>query len=112
VFLVSDFLDRGFEKSLRVLARRHDLIAVTVSDPREEGLPDVGLLEIEDAESGATALVDTGSAAVRRRYETLARKRGEELASLFRAAGVDHIRLSTDRDYLLDLVRFFRGRMK
>ncbi len=112
VFLVSDFLDREFEKSLRVLARRHDLIAVTVSDPREQSLPDVGLLEIQDAESGASLVVDTGSAAVRNRYEALARKRSEELESLFRAAGVDHIRLSTDRDYLLDLVRFFRARMR
>ncbi len=112
VFLVSDFLDREFEKSLRVLARRHDLIAVTVSDPREQSLPDVGLLEIQDAESGASLVVDTGSAAVRNRYEALAQKRSEELENLFRAAGVDHIRLSTDRDYLLDLVRFFRARMR
>ena len=111
VFLVSDFLDQGFEKSLRVLARRHDLIAVTVTDPREEKLPDVGLLEIEDAESGAITLIDTGSAAVRQSYEALARQRDEKLQSLFCAAGVDQIRLGTDRDYLLDLVKFFRARM-
>ena len=65
VFLVSDFLDQDFEKPLGVLARRHDLIGVTVSDPRESALPDVGLLEIQDAETGATVLVDTGSREVR-----------------------------------------------
>ena len=111
VFLVSDFLDHDFEKPLGVLARRHDLIAVTVSDPREYALPDVGLLEIQDAENGATVLLDTGSSEVRKRYETLARKNKETLSRLFRSTGVDHIPLFTDRDYVLDLVKFFRKRM-
>jgi uncharacterized protein (DUF58 family) len=112
VFLVSDFLDQGYEKNLGVLARRHDLIGVTVSDPREFALPDVGLLEIQDAENGATVLVDTGSREVRSRYENLARERKEQLSSLFKSTGVDHIQLFTDRDYVLDLVTFFRKRMK
>ena len=75
VFLVSDFLDQDFEKTLGVLARRHDLIAVTVADPRECALPDVGLMEIQDAETGAQVLVDTGDKEVRRRYEELAREK-------------------------------------
>ena len=112
VFLVSDFIARGFEKPLAVLARRHDLIGVTVSDPREYELPDVGLLQIEDAESGATVVVDTGSREVRRGYAALAAQRDAGLRSIFRAAGVDHIRLFTDQDYVLDLVRFFRKRMR
>ena len=111
VFLVSDFLDHNFEKPLGVLARRHDLIAVTVSDPREYALPDVGLLEIQDTESGATVLVDTGSKEVRGRYEDLAKDRDEQLSSLFNSIGVGHIQLFTDRDYVLDLVKFFRKRM-
>jgi uncharacterized protein (DUF58 family) len=112
VFLVSDFIDHNFEKPLGVLARRHDLIAVTVSDPRELALPEIGLLEIEDAENGATILVDTGSREVRNRYETLAREKNEKLSRLFRSTGVDHIQLFTDRDYVLDLVKFFRKRTK
>jgi uncharacterized protein (DUF58 family) len=112
VFLVSDFIDHNFEKPLGVLARRHDLIAVTVSDPREVALPEIGLLEIEDAENGATILVDTGSREVRNRYETLAREKNEKLSRLFRSTGVDHIQLFTDRDYVLDLVKFFRKRTK
>ncbi len=112
VFLVSDFLDQDYEKSLNVLARRHDLIAVTVSDPREYALPDVGLLEIQDAESGAVLLIDTGSREVRSRYKNLAAERIGQLESLFKSTGVDHIQLCTDRDYVLDLIRFFRKRMK
>ena len=111
VFLVSDFLDQDFEKTLGVLARRHDLIAVTVADPRECALPDVGLMEIQDAETGAQVLVDTGDKEVRRRYEELAREKNDKLASLFKGTGVDHIELYTDRDYVLDLVKFFRKRM-
>lgn len=111
VFLVSDFLDQDFEKTLGVLARRHDLIAVTVADPRECALPDVGLMEIQDAETGAQVLVDTGDKEVRRRYEELARKKNDKLAGLFKGTGVDHIELYTDRDYVLDLVKFFRKRM-
>jgi uncharacterized protein (DUF58 family) len=112
VFLVSDFLDQDFEKPLSVLARRHDLIAVTVTDPHENTLPDVGLLEIKDAETGDTVLVDTGNKNVRTGYEQLANERNEKLSTLFKSNGVDHIQLYTDRDYLLDLVKFFRKRMK
>jgi uncharacterized protein (DUF58 family) len=112
VFLVSDFLDQNFEKPLKVLARRHDLIAVTVSDPRELVLPDVGLLKIQDAETGETVVIDTGSSTVRSRYERLAGEKNKNLSDLFQATGIDHIQLLTDRDYVLDLVSFFRKRMK
>jgi uncharacterized protein (DUF58 family) len=112
VFLVSDFLDKNFEKPLRVLARRHDLIAVTVSDPHELALPDVGLLEIRDAESGEIVVIDTGSKTVRSSYKRLAEERNRNLSDFFQATGIDHIQLLTDRDYVLDLVKFFRKRMK
>jgi len=112
VFLVSDFLDKNFEKPLRVLARRHDLIAVTVSDPRELALPDVGLLEIQDAESGEIVVIDTGSKTVRSRYKRLAEEKNKNLSDLFQATGIDHIQLLTDHDYVLDLVKFFRKRMR
>jgi hypothetical protein len=112
VFLVSDFQDQGFEKPLRVLARRHDLIGVTVTDPRETALPDVGLLELEDGETGESIVIDTGSRGVRTRYATLAKERDARLDELFKSTGVGHIHLYTDRDYVLDLVRFFRKRMR
>ncbi len=112
VFLVSDFLDQNFEKPLRVLARRHDLIAVKVSDPRELALPDVGLLEIQDAETGEIVVIDTGSKTVRSRYTHLAEEKNRALSDLFQSTGIDQIQLLTDRDYVLDLVKFFRKRMK
>ena len=112
VFLVSDFLDQNFEKPLRVLARRHDLIAVTVTDPRELALPDVGLLEIQDAETDETFVIDAGSKTVRNRYARLAEEKNKKLSDLFQSTGVDHVQLFTDRDYVRDLVKFFRKRMK
>jgi uncharacterized protein (DUF58 family) len=112
VFLVSDFLDQNFEKPLRVLARRHDLIAVTVSDPRELALPDVGLLEIQDAETGEIVVIDTGNKTVRSRYKRLAEEKNKALSDLFQSTGIDQIQLLTDRDYVLDLVKFFRKRMR
>jgi uncharacterized protein (DUF58 family) len=112
IFLVSDFLDQDFEKPLGILTRRHDLIAVTLADPREYALPDVGLLELQDAETGETIIVDTTSREVRNRYEHFAKVREQKLDSLFKSLGVDHIHLFTDRDYVVDLVKFFRQRMK
>ncbi len=110
VFLVSDFQAAGYEKRLRVASRRHDLIAVALKDPRESTLPTAGLIELEDAETGERTLVDTGSAAVRRRYEALARERDDKLASAFRSMAIDQIPVVTGEDYVRDLVKFFRIR--
>ncbi len=112
VFLVSDFIAADFSRPLRVLAKRHDLITVSITDPRERELPDVGLVELEDAESGETMLLDCGSREVRSRYRQLAEQRHQELSSLFSAMNVDHIPLQTDQDYVVDLIRFFRTREK
>jgi len=110
VFLVSDFQSEGFEKAMRIIAKRHDLIAVPVTDPREVRLPNVGLIELEDAETGEMVLVDTSSAAVRKRYERLGRERSERFRELFASMGVDRIEVATDRDYVPRLVQFFRAR--
>jgi uncharacterized protein (DUF58 family) len=110
VFLISDFIAKDFEKPMRILSKRHDLIAVSISDPREQHLPPVGLVELEDAETGEMVLVDTGSAAVRKQFEQLGCKRMNDLRDLFKSMGVDHVELSTDRDHARDLVRFFKTR--
>ena len=110
VFLVSDFQAEGYEKRLRVVARRHDLIAVSITDSREARLPNVGLVELEDAETGERVLIDTGSERVRRQYEKAGRGRADGLAEMFRSGGIDHIRLESGRDYVRDLVGFFRMR--
>jgi len=110
VFLVSDFQSEGFEKAMRIISKRHDLIAVPVTDPREVRLPNVGLIELEDAETGEMVLVDTSSAAVRKQYERLGRERSERFRELFASMGVDRIEVATDRDYVPRLVQFFRVR--
>ena len=110
VFLVSDFLASGYEKRLRIAARRHDLIAISIRDPRESELPNVGLIDLEDAETGEIVTVDTGSARARRQYEALARGREEALRSLLSSTGIDRIPVVTGRDYVRDLVGFFRLR--
>jgi uncharacterized protein (DUF58 family) len=110
LFVVSDFLDSGFEKPLRILARRHDLIAVSVSDPLEASLPNAGLLELEDAETGEPVLVDTGSPTVRSRFETLCLQRRLELKGIFNSAGIHEIRIATDGSFLIELVKFFKLR--
>ena len=110
VFLVSDFQAEGFEKPMRVIGKRHDLVAVTVVDPREVRLPNVGLVELEDAETGEIVLIDTGSAGIRKKYERLGREQSERFRELFSSMGVDQIEVMTDRDYVPNLVRFFRTR--
>ena len=110
VFLVSDFLGEGYEKQLRVLGRKHDLIAVSITDPREVVLPDVGLLELEDAETGELFLIDTGSAFIRKNYEKLGASRQGNLRNMFRSMDIDQIEIYTDRDFVFDLVKFFKTR--
>jgi uncharacterized protein (DUF58 family) len=110
VFLLSDFLDRGFESAFKRTGRRHDLIAVRISDPREEELPAVGLLELEDAETGQRRLVDTSSATVRTAFRAAAEQRRTALVQLSRQARVDLIEVSTSEGHLDALIRFFRLR--
>ena len=114
VFLVSDFLaDRaGFERLLRAAARRHDFICAPVSDPAESELPDVGLVELEDPETGELALVDTSSAKVRRAFAEKAKEEQEELRRFFLKTGIDTLPIDTGRPYI-DAVRgLFRRRAK
>ncbi|MFA6929995.1 MAG: DUF58 domain-containing protein [Lentisphaeria bacterium] len=110
VFLISDFLGENFEKPLRQLSRRHDLIAISVSDAREQSLPDVGLLELEDAETGECLLIDTSSASVRQEYAQLAGQQQNGLRSSFRSMGIDQLDIRTDQDYQNALAAFFRRR--
>ena len=112
VFLVSDFQDTGYDRTLTVVNRKHDLVAVAISDPREETLPDVGLLALYDAETGEPVLVDTGSARVRRAFSDRARQAREGSRALLRRAGVDTLDVSTGTDYDGALVRFFRERAR
>jgi uncharacterized protein (DUF58 family) len=112
VFVISDFLDGDFVRSLRVAARKHDIIAITVTDPREEELPAVGLVDLEDAETGETVLVDTSDRNTRDRFRRWAEERRAGREALFRSVGVDALELHTDRPYDIPLVRFFHRRAR
>jgi uncharacterized protein (DUF58 family) len=112
LFLISDFLDSGYERPLRIAARKYDMVAIAVEDPREEGIPAVGLLEVEDAETGARRIVDTSDRAFRRVLAARAMARREGLAKGLRACGVDLVRLTTSRPYDVPLVRYFEERAR
>ncbi len=110
VFLLSDFLDEGFDRPYKRAGRRHDLVAVRISDPRELTLPAVGLVQLEDAETGQPLLVDTSSRAVRTYFEEQAQERRKTFEQLARAAGTDIVDVSTDGGHFDALLRFFRLR--
>jgi uncharacterized protein (DUF58 family) len=105
--LVSDFLTPStWERPLQMVAARHDLLAVEVLDPRELSLPDVGTLTVTDPETGRQREVETNRAEVRQRYADAAQQQRQHIAGTLRRAGADHLLLRTDRDWLVDLVRF------
>jgi uncharacterized protein (DUF58 family) len=112
VVILSDFFATGWEQPLRQLSVRHDVVAIAVEDPRESELPEAGWLELEDAETGARRILDTGDRAVRGRLRALAERRREERARAFTAAGVDHVALDTRRDYATTLRRAFAQRAR
>jgi uncharacterized protein (DUF58 family) len=113
VVVVSDFLDGGeWDRALRCLATRHDLVACQIRDPRELSLPPVGLVSMVDTETGRAVHVQTNSPRLRERYARAAQERQDRIASMIRSAGAQHLILSTDRDWLFDIVRFVVGRRR
>jgi uncharacterized protein (DUF58 family) len=114
VFLVSDFLigpqTGAVEKILRVSSRHHDMIAVPVSDPAESELPDVGLAELEDPETGELVLVDTSSGKVREFFRKKAEEENAALDRFLKRTGIDHIRVSTHKPYIHDVRALFKRR--
>ncbi|HEX6536522.1 MAG TPA: DUF58 domain-containing protein [Gemmatimonadaceae bacterium] len=110
VFIISDFVDAGLERPLKLLSQRHDVVAVTIEDPRERILPDIGLARFTDPESGATVDVDTSDPRVRERYDRQVQDEREARTHLFRRLAIDEIAVRTDRSYVEPLLRFFRMR--
>ena len=111
-FLVSDFRDEDFEKPLAVAGRRHDLIAVRLSDVREHELPRVGLVELEDPESGERVVVDTSSHAFHHAFRSVDARRRAALDRSLRRSKVDVIDVETGRPYVKALMRFFQDRVR
>lgn len=112
VFLISDFLCEGWEKAVTRAARRHDLIPVSIRDPRESELPDIGLLTLEDAETGECITLDTADSRVRKSLAKLAAQSAQQRNQSFIMSGIDSVKVSTGSSYVDELVRFFKRREK
>jgi uncharacterized protein (DUF58 family) len=110
VFVLSDFFDSGYESALRAAALRHEIVALTLEDPREREFPDVGLLEVEDAETGSRTVIDTSSARVRDAWAQRAQELRDRRRRTLAAVGVEEIVLSTGASYVAPLLRAFRAR--
>ncbi|MDQ3297801.1 MAG: DUF58 domain-containing protein [Myxococcota bacterium] len=110
LFLISDFLDDGYLQVLRHANRKHDVVAALITDPREAAMPPAGLVTLEDAESGKTRLVDTGSAAFRDELATRAANRQAQLQDQLRATGMDLVVFDASGSMVDPLLRFFRER--
>ncbi len=112
VFLISDFLGPSAQKSLAITNQRHDLTAITVSDPREHALPDVGFISLMDAETGEVVELDTRHPNVRELFATQTAQQRDTLADGLKKVGVDEMPIDTTGDYLVSLRRFFNMREK
>ena len=112
VFLVSDFLSSGYDKPLKIANRKHDLIGIKITDPRELELPEIGFLELEDAETGEQILVDTDNPIVRKQFALFTNSERERLEKKFRAINLDNIEVFTDKSYINPLMSFFKKRAK
>jgi len=111
-FVVSDFIANDYAHALRIANKRHDMIAIAIVDPREQELPNVGFIELRDAESGEILLLDTADSLARKEFGALNNRRRQEQSRLFRSMGVDEILINTSRHHVEPIVRFFRMREK
>jgi uncharacterized protein (DUF58 family) len=110
VFLISDFLGEDYFKPLQIANNKHDIISIKIADPRETVFENVGLIELEDAETGEVFLVDTGSADFRREFSAKAAEDADLLKRGFQMINVDFISVRTDRSYIVPLINFFKMR--
>ena len=109
-FIMSDFIDEQYEDALRVMASRHDVIGLKIYDKMDMQLPNVGLMEVEDLETGKTQWLDTSDALVRHSYQQNFMKHSENCKSIFKKSGADLLHLRTDEDYVKILQQFFLRR--
>ncbi|HWR81905.1 MAG TPA: DUF58 domain-containing protein [Candidatus Deferrimicrobium sp.] len=110
VFVISDFFSEGFYKPLQIANNKHDIIAVKITDPRETGFDNVGLIELEDAETGEVLLVDTSSSGFRNEFASRVAEDTLSLKKGFQIINLDFITIRTDQSYIAPLINFFRTR--
>jgi len=111
-FVISDFFAKDFKKPLSIANKKHDVVAITITDPRETELPNAGIVELVDAETGRPYTIDTSSEKVRARYAKNAAEIYSSRGKLFGSVGVDHIDISTGKSYIEEFIKFFRMRKK
>jgi len=111
-FIISDFLTKDFKKPLAIANKKHDCVAITITDPRESELSNAGLVELTDAETGSTVLVDTANSKLREKYAAAARKLSGERIKTFDAVIIDHIDVHTNKPYITEFVKFFKARKR
>ena len=112
VFLVSDFISEGYEKALRIANKKHDIVAITIIDPRERAMPGIGLIEFEDAETGETVVIDTSDVPLMNMFASQTEQERLKREKLFKSMNIDFIDIYTDSSYVEPLVKFFRIRAK
>lgn len=110
IFLLSDFLSDDYERTVRVVGRKHDLIAIELYDPREREIPSVGLAPLKDPETGDVIWIDTSSSNFRAAFKKETQERAKLRETFFKQVSVDRIALPTDQPYIMELIRFFRMR--
>jgi uncharacterized protein (DUF58 family) len=111
-FILSDFIDSSFEDALKVAGKKHDVVGIKVYDKMEVRLPEIGLVEVEDAETGKHAWVDTNDVSVRQQYQSAFFQHTEYCKTVFTKSGCDLLHIATDEDYVKVLKKFFVGRNK
>jgi len=112
VFLVSDFISDDYQKAMQIANKRHDLVAITITDPREIELPNIGLIELEDAETGEIIMLDTADSTIRQTFTRITSNSREERDKNLRSMNVDSIDIRTDVSYIEPLIKFFRMRAR
>ncbi len=110
IFMISDFLDNDYEKSVKQASRRHDMLSFHLQDPWEIELPDLGLIQIHDGETGETSIINTGKSSIRKTYSQNSRNRFETLQNFFKTNRLDYLPVRTDEPYVDLLISFFRRR--
>ena len=111
-FILSDFMDNNFDKSLKIARKKHDIIALRIHDEREEQLVDVGLIKLEDTETGDLKWLDTSSKNIRKKFRKNYLIFEENLKKTLQHSAVDHINIKTGKDYVKPLINFFKNRRR
>jgi uncharacterized protein (DUF58 family) len=109
-FIISDFIDEDFETALKIANKKHDVVALRIFDEREKEIPDIGLVNFVDAETGEAVWIDTSDKDIRKKYFTEGRKHEEKLKEIFKRAGVDWTNMATGQSYVRPLMNLFKKR--